>query len=111
MNSKEALRTVAHGSDLFANELGQECFDRLEADTRAIWAVRVLDAYAETAPKEWQYPHEPLRNSPSPCRLSSTYCVTWLGGAAYGNTRDAARIAAATALVAADPSLDPDGGK
>lgn len=54
MNTKEALRLVAFGSDLFANARGrealdrlEEALDRLEADARALWAVRVLDAHGD----------------------------------------------------------------
>lgn len=70
-----------------------------QADARALWAVRVLDA--------WQLarPHRGYMTSP----LGVTLYGTAERATYHDRDPDAARIAAATALVAADPSLDPDG--
>jgi hypothetical protein len=66
------------------------------------WAVRVLDAWAERHPGD-------MLGAIFQDQMGNTY---WeCPGEDYLHTAatpDAARIAAATALVAADPTLDPD---
>ena len=87
----------------------------LEADARALWAVRVLDA--------WRKALHGRRVEESTHSDTCSLCELWDNEQGFGVTEfglrvqeahtgadpDAARIAAATALVAADPSLDPDG--
>jgi hypothetical protein len=74
---------------------------KLEADARAIWAVRVLDARG----LRWQCVdyHGPYAVDPS----KRYRCEVGTQAAYEAETPDAARIAAAEALVAADPSLEP----
>ncbi len=68
------------------------------ADARALWAVRVLDAEA--------IKRRGRVRSPEPEQLTPEFYAWWCNGAC-GASPAAARIAAATALVAADPSLEP----
>ncbi len=74
------------------------------AAQKARWAVLVLDAWAarnedDCMAARWNYNAGTMRwECPDHRTLH------------YGDTPDAARIAAATALVAADPSLEPKGG-
>ena len=84
----------------------QECGDcgSTEADARARWAVRVLDAWAEEHICSYIVAPTIGIQCAWNVYLSPEYVYR-------SDTPDAARIAAATALVAADPSLDPDGGK
>lgn len=104
MNTKEALRLVAFGSDLFANDRGQAAFDRLEADAQAMWAVRVLDAYARR--EQLDAPYVPVWvGDRYKLDVEDRHGPEWLF---FGDSPDAARIAAATALVTAEPLLDPD---
>lgn len=91
--------------------------DKEMADARALWAVRVLDAhcrkvngYTQRLPLDTiTHKVRPALNALEPAfvcqtvRASNGYVVSQPGGG--GATEDAARIAAAEALVAADPSL------
>jgi len=81
---------------------------KVEADARALWAVRVLDR------KQDQLIAEHGANSPRAewpqviAASSGRFTVVWWGSQfsiPYLDTRDAARIVAAEALVAADPTL------
>ena len=109
-----------------------------EADARALWAVKVLDAWANKTGKAWSLSrsmnaseHEAFFARPDnaayyatrggpPAHAPVSWAVSEVDAREYeplggnlgdGPAPDAARLAAATALVAADPSLDPDGGK
>jgi hypothetical protein len=94
---REALANTAelHRADALIGQLRE-----------ALWAVRVLDAWAE----------KHIRRAPSPVclvdeRWSVAVPIRVPGGsetrAFYASTPDAARIAAAKALVAEDPTLEP----
>jgi hypothetical protein len=102
---------------------------RFEADARALWAVRVLDAWAERRasradagyPEHWScFPWGDLQTACGERRVRDCVCgdceslriqtfrvtLSGDGGQIFdGPTPDAARIAAADALVAEDPSL------
>lgn len=77
--------------------------DPVKADARALWAVMVLDAWAK----------KHMRRAPSPCFMGASWALSVPirvpGGSEtrtfHGGDADAARIAAAEALVAEDPSL------
>ena len=112
MNSKEALEII--GAQPCVDDAVHAAYDRLAVDARALWAVRVLDAWSdrnpgELSPTTGKRPLRPdVEESGAVHRVAGEYCV-WIGSATYwGPTPDAARIAAAEALIAADPSLDPD---
>ncbi len=80
---------------------------KVQADARALWAVRVLDNEARQRGID-EGPYRPHWTG------DGWEIVAWSGELCdrileRHATPDAARIAAATALVAADPSLDPDG--
>jgi hypothetical protein len=85
------------------------------ADARALWAVRVLDAWASRDDERY-VSFGPQYGGPSPGNLGGHYCSlrrndhrdAELREGYFGTTPDAARLAAAEALVAADPSLAPD---
>ncbi len=85
-------------------EEGERAATRLEADARALWAVRVLDRWAKGSKAlEW-------RVTDCSEQVCCTLQRTVNGGQVadtdyYGPTPDAARIAAAEALVAEDPTL------
>ncbi len=78
-----------------------------EADARALWAVRVLDRWAKGSKAlEW-------RVTDCSEQVCCTLQRTVNGGQVadtdyYGPTPDAARIAAAEALVKDDETLDPN---
>ncbi len=81
----------------------------IEADARALWAVRVLDAW-ESKTRQSPFRTQPdSRVSPpsrgwhchAPCEAGYPFCR-------FGLTPDAARLATAIALVAADPSLETE---
>ena len=82
---------------------------KLEADARALWAVRVLDAWAkEQLGRRWCV--EIADEDAWRCKLFGTSIKA---GEHYGPTPDAARIAAAEALVAEtwkleDQTLSPE---
>ncbi len=87
---------------IIASDLGVSVAE-IEADARALWAVRVLDAYTVKMPAGYSPPVA------MPAELLGQGWVVFVEADPwFGDTPDAARIAAATALVAADPSLDPD---
>jgi hypothetical protein len=77
---------------------------KLEADARALWAVRVLDRWAERS-RFKRYTCSRADTAPYLCQRF------WMVGDEkrvaqhFAPTPDAARIAAAEALVAEDPSL------
>ncbi len=79
---------------------------RALADARALWAVRVLDAWEErvrqvpfrTAPDTRVFPPSRGWECAAPCEAA-------YGKEGYGPTPDAARLAAALAVL---PSLDAD---
>ncbi len=76
-----------------------------QADARALWAVRMLDEWAESR-AAWY--------TVTPDYMGEWRCTTYPDGEVpgakhyFGQTPDAARIAAAEALVVAHPELDPD---
>jgi hypothetical protein len=78
----------------------------------AAWAVKVLDAWA-SRDEERYVSFGPQYGGPSPGNLGGHYCSlrrndhrdAELREGYFGTTPDAARIAAARALAAADPSL------
>ncbi len=80
------------------------------ADTKALWAVRVLDAWKKTRK------HGPFSTPCQVIEFEADNATVYVELRCPGMRRmfedlkdfDAARIAAATALVAEDPSLDPD---
>jgi hypothetical protein len=77
-----------------------EVMGKLEADARALWAVRVLDRWAE---RNAERALSPEQADPV---TSDVWAVFESGEIiATGATPDAARIAAAEALVAEDPTL------
>lgn len=95
---QEALRhdlpTILSGEEI------RRLCSALEADARALWAVRVLDAWAEQAP---DYPFMTTRGEPDEaerwcCWRESADCEGEVQCYFYAPTPDAARIAAATAL-------------
>lgn len=77
--------------------------DRLEADARAIWAVRVLDRGARAHNRRPTAPLPCLRDVDGLFRHTGEFLIE--GAAGRFGSEDAARIAAAEALVAEDPSL------
>lgn len=90
------------------NQAGKRYKEKAKADARGLWAVRVLDAWQAANPDAHAFATCYLRDLPIPARKWK--CVSFSHpGMFFGPDPDAARIAAATALVAADPSLDPDG--
>lgn len=77
--------------------------DALIGQLRKLWAVRVLDSWADREhPRQAGY-------TPFECGQTYRQVVIADGRRTYhdGVTRDAARIAAAKALVAEDPTLEP----
>ncbi len=83
---------------------GPETYAAIRAALRALWAVRVLDRWALSSKR---------RNVPAPSRYKGApssvtaewFCAPTPGTCGFGPTPDAARIAAAEALVADDPTL------
>jgi hypothetical protein len=72
---------------------------KLEADARALWAVRVLDAWQVRYPDNHAFATYIAAHGDWRCGSHSYY------QSGNGKTPDAARIAAAEALVAEDPTL------
>jgi hypothetical protein len=94
----------AHGILIAAAELR----DRLAADARALWAVRVLDRWTaiDPAKRSWMTTGHPAQQFS--CKLTDLVgrCEPARPLPRFvADTPDAARIAAADALVAEDPSL------
>ena len=83
---KHDLPTILSGEEI------RRLCSALEADARALWAVRVLDAWAAKQPGR--------PTSPSPNRTEHGDWWVWItaGGYHIGPDPDAARLAAATAL-------------
>lgn len=110
ISDKEAQHVLDLMGDDYAERVnGEQRQAKAEADARALWAVRVLDRADPT----WRcVPHDTesgylcmftvLDRVMPELGLRVTECFR-------GDSQEAARIAAAAALVAADPSLDPDG--
>lgn len=78
----------------------------LEEDLRALWAVRVLDRWAARG----QVPFSTLPNTGTATRDRGAWESFSCERMYFGPTPDAARIAAAEALVAEDPTLDGKAG-
>jgi hypothetical protein len=94
---------------LGSHNIGPLLYAKLEADARALWAVRVLDALLARNSRATNCAHCTLTNNPV-SGLWSLVVVRYPNlaqrGMRYsGPTADAARIAAAEALVVEDPSL------
>jgi hypothetical protein len=101
MNTWEAVDMLDRLGSTEAARVLRDTVGKLEADARALWAVRVLDAWASKPGLCWKLE----------CSHGSYRVTHWsaydsehglLGG---GPTPDSARIAAAKALMAEDPSL------
>ncbi len=90
---------------LLRGALGQEWKIEIhDPEARALWAVRVLDAHARKEQLDSPYVPEWVGDQYK-LDVEDRHGPEWLF---FAPTPDAARIAAATALVAADPTLDPD---
>lgn len=101
-----ALRGSVPGWLHVKSECG-EC-GSTEADARALWAMRTVDRAEEFG---WQFCW--VTGTKRFALLVTRPDVTTLagatvGGAFEGDTKEAARMAVAEALVAADNSLDPE---
>ena len=110
MNSQEAYNVLEACTVFFPQKSPDVCTPallRLKADARALWAVRVLDAWARhnlcDPPHAERHLDGPRDN---PVRFGVEYVdKNGYHVSSRAGNEDAARIAAAEALIAEDPSL------